>query len=96
MEKYRAPYIKAFENSIVMIVNSPTFSYNEDCIQQNDESMILYRDDFKTTIYNILIDSTTSLVEFSDWINNKNPEYEIINDTFVKGDYIIKSKTNYY
>lgn len=46
--------------------------------------------------YNILIDSTTSLVEFSDWINNKNPEYEIINDTFVKGDYIIKSKTNYY
>ena len=51
-----------------------------------ENGLILHRDNIDVTICNFTVDSVNSLVKLSNLVNH-NREYDIINVTFVKGDY---------
>ena len=55
-------------------------------IKKGEKSLILYRDTIDTTILNYEVDSVYSLMKLSNLVNN-NHDYDIINVTFVNGDY---------
>ena len=55
-------------------------------IKSGENSLILYRDTIDVTICNYTVDSVYSLMKLSNLVN-KNYGYDIINVTFVKGDY---------
>jgi predicted outer membrane repeat protein len=55
-------------------------------IKKGENSLILYRDTIDTTILNYEVDSVYSLMKLSSLVNN-NHDYDIINVTFVNGDY---------
>ncbi|WP_295609632.1 right-handed parallel beta-helix repeat-containing protein [uncultured Methanobrevibacter sp.] len=55
-------------------------------IKKSEDALILYRDTIDVTICNYTVDSLYSLMKLSNLVNN-NHDYDIINVTFVKGDY---------
>ena len=55
-------------------------------IKTDNKGLILYRDTIDVTICNYTVDSVYSLMKLSNLVNN-NHDYDIINVTFVKGDY---------
>ena len=50
------------------------------------DGLILYRDTLNMTVYNFEVDSVYALMKLSNLVND-NEDYDIINVTFVKGDY---------
>ena len=71
-------------SSIVKIAKC--IGIRDSTIKSDKNSLILYRDTIDVTVCNYTVDSVYSLMKLSNLVN-KNYDYDIINVTFVKGDY---------
>ena len=72
------------ELSIVRLVNCS--GYSSSTIKTDNGGIYLVRENLNNTIYNAVVDSLTSLMRVSKVING-NTKYDVLNITFVKGDY---------
>ena len=72
------------EGSIVKLAKC--IGIRDSTIKKGENSLILYRDTIDTTTCNYKVDSVYSLMKLSKLVNN-NHDYDIINVTFVNGDY---------
>ena len=73
-------------NSVIKLVNCS--GVYASTIHTEKDGLCLIRDTVSPTIYNVVIDSVSSLMRLSNLVNN-NDEYDIINVTFEKGDYMV-------
>ena len=72
------------ESSVVKFINCNGFSPST--LKSDKGGLYLYRENFNNTIYSTVVDSPASLMKAA-LIVNGNTKYDIINITFVKGEY---------
>ena len=74
------------DNTVVKLVNCTGIGeYN---IVTKEEGMFMIRSEADPSVYNVVIDSVSSLMKLSKMLRD-NDGYDIINVTFVKGDYAV-------
>lgn len=74
------------QNAVVKVINcSGLYAYT---VKTDDEGLLLERDTIEPTVYNVVVDSVSSLMKLSKLVS-ENEEYDIINVTFEKGDYMV-------
>ena len=70
--------------AVVKLVSSR--GYSSSTINTEDGGVYLVRESLNDTVYNIVVDSLASLMKASKIVNG-NTKYDVINITFVKGEY---------
>lgn len=70
--------------AVVKLVNSK--GYSPSTINTEDGGIYAIRENLNNTVYNITVDNLASLMKSSKIVNG-NTKYDVINITFVKGEY---------
>ena len=74
------------QNAVVKVINcSGLYAYT---VKTEDDGLLLKRETIEPTVYNVVVDSVSSLMRLSKLVS-ENEEYDIINVTFEKGDYMV-------
>lgn len=74
------------QNSIAKLVDCTGIA--EYYIESEDEGLALFRESSEAAVYNVVIDSVSSLMNLANLVSD-NDEYDIINVRFVKGNYSV-------
>ncbi|WP_405264789.1 right-handed parallel beta-helix repeat-containing protein [Methanobrevibacter sp.] len=73
-------------NSVAKVIDC--IGISEYYIETDDEGLCLFRESSEAAVYNVDIDSVSSLMKLSKLVSD-NDEYDIINVRLVKGDYSV-------
>lgn len=74
------------QNAVVKVINcTGLYAYT---VKTEDDGLLLKRETIEPTVYNVVVDSVSSLMRLSNLVSD-NEEYDIINVTFVQGDYMV-------